>query len=100
LKFTTTSEELQALKDGRGVAMAKDEAVLYGIVAKDPSLKIVGKPFDPIAIAGAVRKGDTEWLNWLNAAIKQTAAKDLFYESFKKWFPDYKNTPELLPRSK
>lgn len=100
LQLTTTSEELQALKDGRGVAIAKDESVLYGIVAKDSSVKIVGKPFETMAIAGAVRKGETQYLNWVNAAIKQMKTKDLFYQWFKQWFPEYKNIPELLPRSK
>lgn len=98
LQLTTLAEQLQALKDGRGVAMVKDEAVLYKIVEQDSSLKIVGTPFEPMSIAAAVRKGDTEYLNWLNAAIKEIAAEDQFYDWFKNWFPEFKNTPQLLPR--
>lgn len=98
LQLTTLAEQLQALKDDRGVAMVKDEAVLYKIIDQDSSYKIVGEPFEPMAIAAAVRKGDSEYLNWLNAAIKEIASEDTFYEWFKNWFPEFKNTPQLLPR--
>ncbi|MBS4212706.1 transporter substrate-binding domain-containing protein [Neobacillus rhizophilus] len=98
LQLTTLAEQLQALKDDRGVAMVKDESVLYKIVDQDSSYKIVGEPFEPMAIAAAVRKGDTEYLNWLNAAIKEVSSQDLFYKWFKNWFPEFKNTPQLLPR--
>jgi polar amino acid transport system substrate-binding protein len=98
LQLTTLAEQLQALKDDRGVAMVKDEAVLYKIVDQDSSYKIVGEPFEPMAIAAAVRKGDTEYLNWLNASIKEMASEDLLYKWFQNWFPEFKNTPQLLPR--
>lgn len=98
LQLTTLAEQLQALKDDRGVAMIKEESVLYKIIDQDSSYKIVGAPFEPMAIAAAVRKGDTEYLNWLNAAIGEIVSQDLFYKWFQNWFPEFKNTPQLLPR--
>ncbi|EKN66439.1 putative amino acid ABC transporter periplasmic solute-binding protein [Neobacillus bataviensis LMG 21833] len=100
LKLEANSEAIKALKDGRAVAMVNDETVLYEVVAKDPSLKLTGDPFEALPMAAAVRKGEDEWLNWLNAAIKKTANDDQFYDWFKTWFPEYKSTPELLPRAK
>lgn len=100
LQFDVLSKALSALKDGRAVALVRDETVLNEIVAKDTSLKIVGTPFSTFAWAGAVRKGDTEWLNWVNAALTKATNEDLFYTWFKKWLPESKNAPEQMPRKK
>lgn len=98
LKLEANSEAIKALKDGRAVAMVNDETVLYEVVANDDSLKLTGEPFEALPMAAAVRKGEEEWLNWLNAATKEVAKEDLFYEWFNNWFPEYNSTPELLPR--
>jgi polar amino acid transport system substrate-binding protein len=100
LQFDVLSKALSALKDGRGVALVRDETVLDEIVAKDTSLKIVGTPFSTVPWAGAVRKGDTEWLNWVNAAMTKATSEDLFYTWFKKWLPEANNIPEHMPRKK
>jgi polar amino acid transport system substrate-binding protein len=100
LQFDVLSKALSALKDGRAVAFVRDETVLDEIVAKDASLKKVGTPFSTVPWAGAVRKGDAEWLNWINAAMTKATNEDLFYTWFKKWLPGASNIPEQMPRKK
>ncbi|MEK3937461.1 transporter substrate-binding domain-containing protein [Sporosarcina sp. FSL W7-1349] len=101
LKLDNTSEGVRALKSGRGVAMIQDDILLYDIVKNNPDLKVVGEPFALGLMAVGIRKGEEDWDNWVNAAIDKGAEEDLFYEWFKKWYPeDHVNVPEYLPRPK
>lgn len=99
VKYETWSEALKALKDGRGVAIVHDESVLYEAAAGDNNLKIIGKPFENTLVAGGVRKGEEEWLNWLDAALGEMKKDDFFYEKFQSFFKNWTNVPEGLPRA-
>lgn len=99
LYYETWSEALSALKAGRGDAIIHDESVLYETAAADPSVKIIGSAFENTWVAGGVRKEDTEWLAWLNAALEKMQQEDFFYTEFKEWFSDWSNIPEGLPRA-
>lgn len=87
LKLDNTSEALRALKAERGVSFAQDDILLFDIAKNNPEFKVVGSPFNVTAWSMAVRKGEQEWLDWLDAATKKTQEEDLFYEWFNKWLP-------------
>ena len=99
LYYETWSETLAALKAGRGDAIIHDESVLYETAAADASVKTIGEAFENTWIAGGVRKEDTEWLAWLNAAFEKMQEEDFFYSEFQNWFADWTKVPEGLPRS-
>lgn len=99
LYYETWSETLAALKAGRGDAIIHDESVLYETAAADASVKTIGEAFENTWVAGGVRKEDTEWLAWLNAAFEKMQEEDFFYSEFQNWFADWTKVPEGLPRS-
>ena len=99
LYYETWSETLAALKAGRGDAIIHDESVLYETAAADTSVKTIGEAFENTWVAGGVRKEDTEWLAWLNAAFEKMQEEDFFYSEFQNWFADWTKVPEGLPRS-
>lgn len=99
LYYETWSETLAALKAGRGDAIIHDESVLYETAAADASVKTIGDAFENTWVAGGVRKEDTEWLAWLNAAFEKMQEEDFFYSEFQNWFADWTKVPEGLPRS-
>ena len=82
-----TAEALQALKDGRVEAFVQDDVLLIEIEKKNPELKIADrKPFDPAPYGLAVRKGDREWLEFINAALKKMKTSGDYKKLLEKWF--------------
>ncbi|MCH7337652.1 transporter substrate-binding domain-containing protein [Acinetobacter sp. NIPH 2699] len=72
LKFEQNTDAFNALKDGRGDAISQDSTYALAWVAKNPEYvagiqQIGNEDF----IAPAVRKGNTQLLNWLNTEITQ-----------------------------
>ena len=72
LKFEQNTDAFNALKDGRGDAISQDSTYALAWAAQNPDY-VVGIPQigNEDFIAPAVRKGNTELLNWLNTEIKQ-----------------------------
>ena len=70
IKFQHNSESLQALKDRRVDAFVQDDVLLIDLQKRNPELKIVGwPPFRPAPYGLGVRKGDKEWLDFVDAAL-------------------------------
>ncbi|MDR3255403.1 MAG: cysteine ABC transporter substrate-binding protein [Synergistaceae bacterium] len=83
LKFDEISEAFQALTDGRGAGLSNDNTFLFawanqnkGYVVGVPSLGSLD------TIAPAVRKGNTELLNWLNDELKKLGAEKFIHKAF------------------
>ena len=72
LKFEQNTDAFSALKDGRGDAISQDSTYALAWAAENPEF-VVGIPQigNEDFIAPAVKKGNTELLNWLNTEIKQ-----------------------------
>ena len=72
LKFEQNTDAFNALKDGRGDAISQDSTYALAWAAENPEF-VVGIPQigNEDFIAPAVKKGNTELLNWLNTEIKQ-----------------------------
>ncbi|HEV8306312.1 MAG TPA: transporter substrate-binding domain-containing protein [Methylomirabilota bacterium] len=86
VKFGKVSEALLAVKGGRAEAYVHDDVLLLSLVKENPELKVVGKPFIPRPYGIAVRKGDTEFINWVNGQLQKTRADGTYDRLWKKYF--------------
>ncbi|MDO4436325.1 MAG: cysteine ABC transporter substrate-binding protein [Cardiobacteriaceae bacterium] len=84
LKFEQNTETFDALKDGRGVGLAHDNALLWAWAKENPDFAVsIASIGDVEFIAPAVKKGDAELLKWVNeelVSIKQDGRLKAAYE--------------------
>lgn len=88
VKFGKVSEAVLALKTGRADAYVHDDIVILTLAKDNPDLKPVGKPFKPLPYGIAVRKGDTEFINWVDEQMKTMKEDGSFDELWSKHFGD------------
>jgi polar amino acid transport system substrate-binding protein len=70
LKFEKNSESLQALSAGRGDAYAQDNLVLFSWAKQNPGYRVLEEKLgDEAPIAPAVKKGNTDLRDWVNAEL-------------------------------
>ena len=85
LKFEQNTETFEALRDGRGDAFAHDNTLLFAWAKENPGFTVGVKNLgDQDFIAPAVRKGDTELLNWLNAEIEKLGKQGVLKQAYEK----------------
>ncbi len=84
-KYDHNSEAFAALKDGRAAGLAHDNTLLYAWAKNNPefdvSIQVIG-PED--VIAPAVKKGNKELLDWLNAEITNLQNEEFFHQAYDK----------------
>ena len=88
VKFGKVSEAVLALKTGRADAYVHDDIVILTLSKENPDLKPVGKPFKPLPYGIAVRKGDTDFINWVDEQLKTMKEDGSFDELWSKHFGD------------
>jgi polar amino acid transport system substrate-binding protein len=87
VKFQHNSEALQALKDRRVEAFVQDDVLLLDLQKRNPELKIVGwPPFRPAPYGLGVRKGDKEWLEFVDATLTKMKKSGEYQKLWDKWF--------------
>jgi polar amino acid transport system substrate-binding protein len=91
MRLDTVSDALQALMQGRGDGYAHDLAVQIGIAKKNPNVRMLEGRYQIGYRGAAVRKGEQEWLAYVNAAFKKMRGENLF----DKWIKQYED-PNLL----
>ena len=85
LKFEQNTETFEALRDGRGDALAHDNTLLFAWAKENPGFTVGIKNLgDQDTIAPAVKKGDTELLNWLNAEIQKLSKEGVLKQAYDK----------------
>ncbi|MGG7057758.1 cysteine ABC transporter substrate-binding protein [Clostridium tertium] len=94
VKFEQNTETFSALTDGRGDALAHDNTLLFAWAKENPGYTtFISSLGDEDAIAPAVKKGDTELLEWLNDEIDTLTKDGFFKEAFEKTLePAYGDT--------
>jgi aspartate/glutamate/glutamine transport system substrate-binding protein len=85
LEFENYSEAFAALKSGQGDALTTDDSILYGMVDEDPSYELVGGTFTEEPYGIAVKKGNTEFVEELNKALKSLKDSGKYDEIHDKW---------------
>ena len=84
LKYDQNTETFDALKDGRGAALAHDNALLWAWAKENPGYEVaIGQLGEPEFIAPAVKKGDDALRAWIDqevAKLKQDGRLKAAYE--------------------
>lgn len=97
LKFEQNTETFEALRDGRGAALAHDNTLLFAWAKENPGYTVgVRSLGDLDYIAPAVKKGDSELLNWLNGEIETLGKNGKLLEAYNKTLlPVYGDTVQV-----
>ncbi len=83
LKYDQNTEAFNALRDGRGAALAHDNTLIFAWVRENPGF-VSGIDFlgNLDTIAPAVKKGNTELLDWLNEEIVTLGRENFFHKDY------------------
>lgn len=82
-KFDSKTQQFQAFKDGRVAALADDNTYLYAWAKDNPGFTVgIKKLGEESTIAPAVRKGNSNLLNWTNKEIKRLTAQGFFDKAY------------------
>ena len=83
LKYDQNTEAFQALKDGRGAALAHDNTLVFAWARENAGFTVgITRLGDLDSIAPAVKKGNTELLDWLNEEITKLGDEQFFHKDF------------------
>ncbi|MDM5306624.1 transporter substrate-binding domain-containing protein [Peribacillus frigoritolerans] len=85
LEFENYSEAFAALKSGQGDALTTDDSILYGMADEDPNYELVGGTFTEEPYGIAVKKGNSEFVEELNKALKSLKDSGKYDEIHDKW---------------
>jgi polar amino acid transport system substrate-binding protein len=83
---STTSATL-ALKDRRADTFMFDDALLLGIAANDPQLKLTTQKFLNLPWGIGIRQGDADMKAWVDAAVRLMTKNDEFAAILRKNVP-------------
>lgn len=85
VKFGKVSEAVLVVKGGRADAFAQDDILILTLAKENSDMKAVGKPFIPRPYGIAVRKGDLDFIKWVNdqlAKIKRDGTYDKLWKQY------------------
>lgn len=88
IKFGKVSEAVLAVKGGRADAFSQDDILILTLAKENPDLKAVGKPFTPRPYGIAVRKGDVEFIKWVDGELAKLKKDGTYDKLWKKYFGD------------
>ncbi|MFC5560207.1 transporter substrate-binding domain-containing protein [Ureibacillus thermophilus] len=105
VKYDQINEAFEALKDGRGDALAQDNALLFSWANENPDFTVALTTLGELDyIAPAVKKGNTELLDWLNAEMEKLYEENFFTnayeETLKPAFGDTIRAEEVVVETK
>jgi polar amino acid transport system substrate-binding protein len=87
IKFEHPSEAVQALKEHRVEAFVEDYISIYNLLQKNRGLRIAGlEPFSPAPHSLGVRKGNKEWLDFINSTLEEMKRTGEYERLLDKWF--------------
>lgn len=88
LELENYAEAFTALQSGQGDAMTTDNAILLGMAAENPAYTLTGEAFTNEPYGIAINKGQKDFLQAVNKALKDMIADGTYDKIFHKWFPD------------
>ena len=87
INFERNFEALQALKERRVEAFVQDNVLLFDLLQKNRGLRIANfEPFRPAPYGLGVRKGDKEWLDFVNSKLSKMEETGEYEKLLEKWF--------------
>lgn len=102
LKIDAITDAFQALVSGRAIAFAQDNTLLLSWAKKNPGYVVGIKELGTKDyIAGAVKKGNTDLLNYVNDLIKGELKTEQFFhkayeDTLKASFPDETKADDIV----
>jgi ABC-type amino acid transport substrate-binding protein len=91
LKYGKVTEAVLAVKAGHADAFAQDDILILKLAKENPDMRATGKPFYPRPYGIAVRKGDVEFINWVNAQLKRMHADGSYERIWKKHLGEFES---------
>jgi putative glutamine transport system substrate-binding protein len=85
LEFANYQDAFTALKAGQGDVLTTDNAILYGMMKQDPNYVVVGDNFTDEPYGIAIKKGETEFVNYVNAFLKEINANGSYDKTYEQW---------------
>lgn len=85
LEFENYQDAFTALKAGQGDALTTDNAILYGMQQQDPAFEVVGGTFTDEPYGMAIRKGDAEFVSYVNDFLKGLKDSGEYDKIYEKW---------------
>lgn len=100
LKFDQNTETFDALKDGRGIALAHDNALVWAWAKENTAFDVaIGNIGPAEQIAPAVKKDNKELLDFINQEIRQFKTNGKLKAAYEKTLvPVYGEKEELLAK--
>lgn len=100
LKYDQNTETFDALKDGRGVALAHDNALLWAWAKENPTFEVaIGNLGPQEFIAPAVQKGNNTLLDFINKEIAEFKSNGKLKAAYQKTLvPVYGEKEDLLAK--
>lgn len=86
VRFDKVNEALSALKSGQTDVFAFDDILVITLAHDNADLKTVGDPFKPRPFGIAVRKGETNFLYWVNEQMRALRSDGTYDLLWKKYF--------------
>lgn len=86
LEFDDYGQCFTALKAGQGQAMSTDNGILAGIATENKGYSVVGGTFTHEPYGIAVDKGQTEFAQKINQALKELKQNGTYNKLMHKWF--------------
>lgn len=88
LEMENYAEAFTALQAGQGEAVSTDNAILLGMASENPDYEIAGGTFTKEPYGIAINKGQTEFVEAVNQALKEIHEDGTYDKIYEKWFPD------------
>ncbi|MBP2656070.1 MAG: ABC-type transporter, periplasmic subunit family 3 [Firmicutes bacterium] len=83
LKYDQNTEAFEALKDGRGAALAHDNTLLFAWARENAGFKVGIPTLGSLdTIAPAVKKGDKELLDWINTELENIGKENFIHKAY------------------
>ncbi len=79
---------LVMLQQGQVVAISTDDTILQGLAAQDPTVQLVGEPFNAEPYGLAVSHKTPDLLRFVNGVLRKIATDGTYQQISKKWLED------------
>ncbi|WP_133848832.1 glutamate ABC transporter substrate-binding protein [Labedaea rhizosphaerae] len=81
----TYADCLIMLQQGQVDAVSTDDTILAGMVKQDPNLKMVGKQITEEPYGIGIKKGDDNFVRFVNGVLQQSISSGAWQASYNKW---------------
>lgn len=85
LEFENYAEAFTALKAGQGDTLTTDNSILFGMASEDTNFELVGGIFTDEPYGIAMKKGSSDFVDAVNAALAELKENGKYDEIYSKW---------------